>query len=504
MRYDQFFSYCFSFSQVQASAGPSTTDTTAAAFRRIHLHLDKLSQQVTKLSQQPGLISSDLFSSNIKEKARLFNTASPLVKMPKLFESQYDISPERMILGATSATTHHLSLKETRKAEVVFGFTTRLSHFIFEAIRLEDNFHQLAGLERLPWPCQEFYLAKLLKPFMNIRSIAGVTKFLEAKCGKDSTISKGSFDLWAQFQLSKMSHSFEDEGGAAFRATVNESIFHLGDDPEFLANEFFPALPVLPANEKMWEAITYNRQNSSFMETMAFLTWISCHDQILRRAMTAPLFENGHYSHVGLLATRPSTICFSPDAAVMASPKCVRVLRVMTTLIASKIVRFSITKRFPRNANPQCQVFLPMSIRATKSQGIADDLLANPDKIRFTGWTSDKEWMKHFETQAKIDRSHSCNIFNFSNLDIRYYNSLTSLKICSLFHESKPSNCTSPTWESIRPIRALTMAHSHVLDLMDFMESFLRKDNPLAFHESIFNQIVPCRSLFWLKSVKYL
>ena len=84
---------------------------------------------------------------------------------------------------------------------------------------------------------------------------------------------------------------------------------------------------------------------------------------------------------------------------------------------------------------------------------------------------------------------------------LRYFSDLCSLKICSLYHVSKPDHCTSPSWEVVRPVHAMTQAHSHVLDQLDFEETFLRNNNS-AFYNSAFNQIIPSKSLFWLQNVK--
>ena len=77
----------------------------------------------------------------------------------------------------------------------------------------------------------------------------------------------------------------------------------------------------------------------------------------------------------------------------------------------------SVTRRFPRGANPEGKVFLPMTLAATRDQGLVDDLLCNPEQLRYTGWT-EAEWRRHFETKGKLDRywkslqdfKNQCNI----------------------------------------------------------------------------------------------
>merc|ERR1712004_627273 len=140
------------------------------------------------------------------------------------------------------------------------------------------------------------------------------------------------------------------------------------------------------------------------------------------------------------------------------------------------------TRRYPRDANPEGKVFLPMKMTATKKQGLVDDLLCNIEQLRFTGW-QESEWHQHFGTKAKIDSD------------------LCSLKICSLFHVSKPENCSSPSWEIFRPVHAMTRTHVAVMDMMDFEESFLRNSDA-AYYNSPHNQILPPKWVFWLHNVK--
>ena len=83
----------------------------------------------------------------------------------------------------------------------------------------------------------------------------------------------------------------------------------------------------------------------------------------------------------------------------------------------------------------------------------------------------------------------------------RFFSDLCSLKICSLFHVSKPENCSSPSWEIFRPVHAMTRTHVAVMDMMDFEESFLRNSNA-AYYNSPHNQILPSKWVFWLHNVK--
>ena len=62
------------------------------------------------------------------------------------------------------------------------------------------------------------------------------------------------------------------------------------------------------------------------------------------------------------------------------------------------------TKRFPRGANPEGRVFIPMTMGATREQGLVDDLLCHPEQLRYTGWASETEWRRKFETKGRLDR----------------------------------------------------------------------------------------------------
>ena len=140
--------------------------------------------------------------------------------------------------------------------------------------------------------------------------------------------------------MAKINHGFSDESGTTFKASINESLFNVNTDPDFLKKENFPCLPCLPVGEELWKSLTFSRNNTSFMDNFSFVTWLAAHDQFLGRAVVAPIWESGHYSHVSLLSTRPSTIKFSSDSDVTSTPKCVRSLKIATVLLASKIIKF--------------------------------------------------------------------------------------------------------------------------------------------------------------------
>ena len=160
------------------------------------------------------------------------------------------------------------------------------------------------------------------------------------------------------------------------------------------------------------------------------------------------------------------------------------------------------TKRYPRGANAEGKVFLPMTLTATREQGLVSDLLCNSEQLKYTGW-SEAEWRRHFETKGRMDRcwTNFCKISKKSMHILRYFSDLCSLKICSLYHASKPDHCSSPNWEVFRPVHAMTKAHSAVLDHLDFEESCMRNNNA-AFYNSAHNQIVPAKYMFWLKNVR--
>ena len=105
------------------------------------------------------------------------------------------------------------------------------------------------------------------------------------------------------------------------------------------------------------------------------------------------------------------------------------------------------------------------------------------------------------ETGQVLKKKEFCKISKKINANFRYFSDLCSLKICSLYHASKPDHCTSPSWEVFRPVHAMTKAHSAVLDHLDFEEGCLRNNNA-AFYNSAYNQIVPSKTMFWLQNVK--
>ena len=220
------------------------------------------------------------------------------------------------------------------------GFTSRLSHLLFETLRLDKNFEGLLNLDRLPYVCQEYQLEKLLQPLMQVRSLSGITAYLEERLGKDSSIAKSAFDMNCQFQMAKINHSFSDENGTNFKASLGESLFSVTSDPDFLKKEYFPQLPCLPIGEELWKSLTFSRNNASIFDNFAFTTWIAAHDAFLGRAIVAPLWESGFHSHLSLLSTRPSTIKISPDSDIIPTPKTVRALKISLVLLASKIIKF--------------------------------------------------------------------------------------------------------------------------------------------------------------------
>ena len=326
---------------IEASANLPTTRTADEAFLKIHEHLDRIQEQFSQLVHQPNLVGCStvpLYSIK-KEPGHVLNT-SPWTRLPRLFQSQYAIAPNRMVLGSSAATTYCLSTSEIRKAEVTMGFTSRLSHLLFETLRLDKNFEGLLNLDRLPYVCQEYQLEKLLQPLMQVRSLSGITAYLEERLGKDSSIAKSAFDMNCQFQMAKINHSFSDENGTNFKASLGESLFSVTSDPDFLKKEYFPQLPCLPIGEELWKSLTFSRNNASIFDNFSFTTWIAAHDAFLGRAIVAPLWESGFHSHLSLLSTRPSTIKISPDSDIMPTPKTIRALKISLVLLASKIIKF--------------------------------------------------------------------------------------------------------------------------------------------------------------------
>ena len=326
---------------IEASVNFPSTRTADEAFLRIHDHLDRIQQQFSQLVQQPNFVgNSTVPLYDIKREPEHMSNASPLTRMPKLFPSQYTIAPQRMVLGSSAASTYYLSTSEIRKAEVTMGFTSRLAHLLFETLRLDQQFEGLVNIDNLPWVCQQYQLEKLLQPLMRVRSLAGITAYLEERLGKDSSIAKSAFDMNCQFQMAKINHSFSDENGTSFKASIGESLFNATPDPDFLKSENFPCLPCLPIGEELWKSLTFSRGNTSFMDNFSFTTWIAAHDAFLGRAVVAPLWESGHHSHLSLLSTRPSTMRISPDSDLIPTPKTIRALKILLVLLASKIIKF--------------------------------------------------------------------------------------------------------------------------------------------------------------------
>ena len=103
------------------------------------------------------------------------------------------------------------------------------------------------------------------------------------------------------------------------------------------------------------------------------------------------------------------------------------------------------TRRYPRDANPEGKVFLPMTMTATKKQGLVDDLLSNIEQLRFTGW-QEAEWRRHFETKGKLDRYWK-SLQDFKN----QWNITGTLAICAAWRYAVYTTSRSPT---IAPVQA--------------------------------------------------
>ena len=99
----------------------------------------------------------------------------------------------------------------------------------------------------------------------------------------------------------------------------------------------------------------------------------------------------------------------------------------------------SVTRRFPRDANPEGKVFLPMTLAATRDQGLVDDLLCNPEQLRYTGWT-EAEWRRHFETKGKLDRYWK-SLQDFKN----QWNITGTLAICAAWRFAVCTTSRNPT-----------------------------------------------------------
>ena len=413
------------------------------------------------------------------------------ISFPQLFEKQYEIAPELKAFGRN----HHLaswtlSLQETRRADVIYSFTVRVMAILFEAMRKSPDFGHLQGLDTLDWNVQRTFLSRVLQPFMKVRSLAGLVSFCTDKYGKDDHLTKSMFETWAQFQLSKISHPFcpTSTEHTQYQPNITEALLKFPTKTTNLEKEYFAPLPALPARGQLWNSLTHRLEcGRTPVEAMAFLTWISIHDHHLGRALTAPLFETGHFTHTWAFTFEPHHICMAPASPQIETPQVVRILRICAMFIASKVLQVSLINQYPTGINKTGQVFLPLSTTEASKQTFATDLLVNKDQIQLTGWT-EGSWNNLFGSQEKINT---------------YYDQLTALKLGSLFHLSRPIGSLSPsTWHDLRPNKDLTAAHQYMVAREKFWETHLLSHAPLNFSESRFSQIVPSQALFWLKNAK--
>ena len=427
------------------------------------------------------------------------------LNLPQLFECQYEIAPELKAYGRN----HHLaswtlSLQETRRSDVIYGFTVRLTAILLEALRKSPDFGHLQGLDSLDWNVQASFLSRVLRPFMQVRSLAGLVSFFTSKYGKEDHLTKTMFEIWAQFQLSKLSHPFSPTSQKQYQPTITEALLTFPKTATNLAGEYFAPLPVLPARESLWYTLTHKLDcGRTPVEAIAFLTWVAIHDQHLGRALVAPLFELGQFTHTWAYTFEPHHICMAPAGPQIETPRVVRILRICAMFIASKVLQVSLTNQYPTGINTTGQVFLPLSKQEASKQCLTSDLILNKENIQFTGsitfllkssitfltlgWSEDA-WYKMFGTKAKVDA---------------YYDQLTHLKLGSLFHLSRPVAGFSPTaWHDLRPTQDLDAAHSYMIAREKYWENHLLSHAPLNFAESKFSQIVPSPALFWLKNAK--
>ena len=413
------------------------------------------------------------------------------LSLPQMFEKQYEIAPELKAFGRN----HHLaswtlSLQETRRADVIYSFTVRLMATLFEALRKSPDFGHLQGLDNLDWNVQKTFLARVLQPFMKVRSLAGFVSFFTDKFGKDDHLTKTMFEIWAQFQLSKISHPFcpTSTEQTQYQPNITEALLKFPTNTTNMENDYFPPLPALPARHKLWNSLTHRLEcGRTPVEAIAFLTWVSIHDQHLGRALVAPLFELGHFTHTWAFTFEPHHICMAPASPQIDTPQIVRILRICAMFIASKVIQVTLTNRYPMGVNTTGQVFLPLSTGEASRQMLASDLLLNKEHIQSTGWT-DASWTNLFGSQEKINT---------------FYDQLTAMKTGSLFHLSRPLAGLSPTsWHDLRPNKDITAAHHYMVAREKFWETHLLSHAPLNFSESRFSQIVPSQALFWLKDAK--
>ena len=358
---------------------------------------------------------------------------------------------------------------------------------LFEAIRREPDYVHLQGLDQLDWNTQQYFLSRILKPFMKVRSIAGLVCYFQDRFGKNDALTRQLFDCWGQFQLSKMSHPCFDRPGNDANTDVINGLLMFPQNTISLDCYFAP-LPVLPANNQLWSELTHRLGDGrNPMEAISFLTWVAIHDHQLGRALTAPLFELGHFTHTWSFLFEAHHICMSMGAPQIKMPMIVRSLKLSCMFLASKILQVSLRHTYPTDANPDGIVFLPMSNKEVRTQSFATDLLLNPTQIVHSGWTP-----------ALFHTNFSSEVFVN-----RFYDKLTSLKTGSLFHLSRPkTGISAQLWNELRPNKELTDAHNFIVAREKFIETHFLSHAPLAFAESKFSQIVPSPALFWLKDAK--
>ena len=385
---------------------------------------------------------------NIQQDRELqFLTSGPPVKIetPRLFPQPYEVSQEMKVFGKTHHASWTLSQQEIRKADVTFSFTLRLGNLLFEAMRRSPEFLTLQGIDNSSWTTQSLFLGKVLKPFMQVRSIASMVHWFNQTYGKDSHLSTTMFEIWASFQLAKMTHPFAPTPSThlQYQPNMQDSLLTFPKLTTCYDNDFFSPLPILPGRDKLWFQMTHRMDTKTPFESFAFLRWLAVHDADLARAATAPLFENGTFTHIWGITFPPQSITMMPEGPQIEVPVSVRLLRIYAMLLASKIVKVSLLNTYPKNVNPSAHVFMTMPSAEISEQNDATDLLCNRHLIPLTGWT-EAMWYHLFGTPAKLND---------------YYHNLTKLKDCSLYHLSKPPSLSTSTWSTHRPVKDITKAH---------------------------------------------
>ena len=385
---------------------------------------------------------------NIQQDRELqFLTSGPpvTIETPRLFPQPYEVSQEMKVFGKTHHASWTLSQQEIRKADVTFSFTLRLGNLLFEAMRRSPEFLTLQGIDNSSWTTQSLFLGKVLKPFMQVRSIASMVHWFNQTYGKDSHLATAMFEIWASFQLAKMTHPFAPTPSThlQYQPNLQDSLLTFPKLTTCYDNDFFSPLPILPGREKLWFQMTHRMDTKTPFESFAFLRWLAVHDADLARAAAAPLFENGTFTHIWGITFPPQTITMMPQGPQIEVPVSVRLLRIYAMLLASKIVKVSLLNTYPKNVNPSASVFMTMPSAEISEQNDATDLLRNRHLIPLTGWT-EAMWYHLFGTPAKLNE---------------YYHNLTKLKDCSLYHLSKPPSLSSSTWSSHRPVKDITKAH---------------------------------------------